>query len=338
MGGFILAKKIIACILAIVLLLCITTACKKNTTAVLVRVNEVTHSVFYAPFYVAINQGFFTEEGIKIELINGGGADKSMTALLSNQADIGFMGPEAAVYVYNEGKENHPVIIGQVTKRDGSFLVGKVKDTNFTWDKVKGKSIIGGRKGGMPEMTLEHVLRKNGIIPNQDATVRTDVQFNLMGGAFMGGTDDYVALFEPVASTMEMQGEGFIVAAIGEASGEVPYTAMMVTKEYLAKNKDILQSYINALYKGQKWVQSHNPSEIAEAIRPSFPDSSIELLTSVAKRYKDIDAWMSDPILKEDAFNNMQGIIEEAGIITKRADYNKIVDNSFAKKAVEKIK
>jgi len=207
---------------------------KKNKK---VRLIEVTHSIFYAPQYVAIHEGYFEEEGIEIELINGGGADKCMTAILANQADIGFMGPEATIYVYNEGKEDYVQVFAQLTQRDGSFLVGRSEEPDFKWENLKGKVIIGGRKGGVPEMTLEYVLKKHGLTPGKDVEVLTNVQFDLMAGAFTGGTGDYVTLFEPVASLLEKEGAGYIVASVGAASGEVAYTAYMAKKAILKRIK-----------------------------------------------------------------------------------------------------
>ncbi len=305
--------------------------CKTQTHSIL-RVNEVTHSIFYAPFYAAIELGFFKEKNIEIELTNGGGSDKSMTALLTGQADIGFMGPETAVYVYNEGQEDYPVIIAQVTQRDGSFLVGKTKDENFTWDKLKGTSVIGGRKGGMPEMTFEYALRLNNIDPKTDLNLRTDVSFDLMGGAFLSGKDDYVALFEPSASTMELAGEGYIVASIGGATDFVAYTAMMVTQSFKNKNPQLIQDFVDALYKGQQWVLSHSPKEIADAIAPAFADSDTKLIEKVVENYKAIDAWKATPKTEKSHFEQLIKVIKSAGITVEKADYDKIVDNSFADK------
>lgn len=321
--------KILSLVMLLVMLSTLFIGCKDDSQTIL-KVNEVTHSIFYAPFYAAIELGFFEEKNIKIELTNGGGSDKSMTALITGQADIGFMGPETAVYVYNEGQQDYPVVIAQVTQRDGSFLVGKTPDKNFTWDKLKGKSIIGGRTGGMPEMTLEYALRKNGMEPNVDLTVRTDVSFDLMGGAFLSGNDEYVALFEPSASLMEMANEGYIVASVGAETDYVAYTAMMVTQSFKNKNKDVVQDFVNALYKGQLWVNEHTSKEIAEAIAPSFPDSDIALITKVVENYKKINAWKTDPVCNESDFNQLIKVITDAGITVKNADYSKIVDNSFA--------
>ena len=299
-----------------------------------VRLNEVTRSVFYAPMYAAISQGFFEEVGIDLEFTTGQGADQVMIALLSNHADIGFMGPEATVYVYNEGREDHPVNFAQLTKRDGSFLVAREPDPGFTWDKVKGTTIIGGRKGGMPNMTLEYVLKNKGIMPNQDVEVLTNIQFALMAGAFTGGTGDYVALFEPIASTLEQEGAGYVVASIGQDSGEIPYTVFSAKKSYIEKNKDLIQNFTNAIYKGQLWVDKSSPVEIAEAIRPFFPDADLEILALVAERYKDIDAWAKNPRFSEEAFNRLQDVMELAGELEKRAPYSALVTNEFAERAI----
>ncbi|HEY8350007.1 MAG TPA: ABC transporter substrate-binding protein, partial [Clostridia bacterium] len=303
-----------------------------------IRLNEVTHSIFYAPQYVALNLGFFEEEGLSIELINGQGADKVMTAVLSNQADIGFSGPEAAIYVYNEGKEDHAVVFAQLTKRDGSFLVGRKPEPDFKWTNVKGKLIIAGRKGGVPEMTLEYVLKKHGVMPGVDVELDTSTQFALMAGAFTGGMGDYVALFEPVASTLEREGRGYIVASIGRDSGEIPYTAYYAKKSYIEKNPGIIQKFTNAIYRGQVWVDTHTPEEVAEALKDSFPDSDMDLLVTVVKRYKEQDTWCTDPIMKKESLDLLQEVMKTAGELEKEAPYEELVDNSFAEKAIKNIK
>lgn len=310
-------------------------ACGTNDNMTKVRLSEVTHSVFYAPQYIAIDKGFFKEEGLDIELQNGQGADKVMTAVLSGQCDIGFAGPEASIYVYNEGKEDFSVVFAQLTKRDGSFLVGKEPDSNFKWSNLKGKNIIGGRKGGVPEMTLEYVLNKNGLKPGADINVDTSVQFALMAGAFTGGNSEYVTLFEPTASMLEKEGKGYILASVGQESGEIPYTAYFAKKSYIEKNKDVIQKFTNALYKGQVWVATHTPKEIAEAIKPSFPDTDIGILETVAKRYQDIDAWCKDPVMKESSFELLQTVMNEAGQLKEKAPYDKVVDTTYAAKAMK---
>ena len=300
-----------------------------------ITLSEVTHSVFYAPQYVAINKGFFAEEGLEVELSNGQGADKVMTAVLSGQVDIGFAGPEASIYVYNEGREDYAVVFAQLTKRDGSFLVGRSPEPDFKWENLRGKTIIGGRKGGVPEMTLEFVLKKHGLMPNEDLVVDTSIQFAAMAGAFTGGEGDYVTLFEPTATMLEKEGKGYVLASLGMDSGEIPYTAYFATRSYIEKNRDIIQKFTNAIYKGQQWVEQHTPREIAEAIKPSFPDSDLETLEAVAQRYKEIDAWCKNPIMTEESLNLLQEVMQEAGELKRAAPHDKIVDNTFAIKAME---
>jgi NitT/TauT family transport system substrate-binding protein len=329
-------RKIILYLTMAAMLMLGLAGCQESEYMV-VRLSEVTRSVFYAPQYVALNLGFFEEEGLKIDLTTGQGADKVMTSVLSGQADIGFSGPEAAIYVYNEGKEDHAVVFAQLTKRDGSFLVGRKPEPDFKWSNVRDKTIIGGRKGGVPEMTLEYVLKENNLIPGVDVNVDTSVQFALMAGAFTGGQGDYVTLFEPVASTVEKEGKGYIVASIGEESGEIPYTAYYASKSYIEKNRDVIQKFTNAICKGQMWVDSHTPEEIAEVIQPSFPDSDLETLTTVAKRYKDTDAWSKDPVLNKDSLQLLQEVMSLAGELEKEAPYEKIVTTEFAEEAIKSI-
>ncbi len=301
-----------------------------------VTLNEVTHSVFYAPQYVAIELGFFTEEGIEIDLVNGGGSDRSMTAILASEADIGLMGPETAVYVYNQGKEDHAMIIGQLTNTDGSFLVGRESNAAFDWMGLKGKTIIGGRPGGMPLMTLLYVLKQKGLTPGTDVFVRTDIQFNLMAGAFEGSNADFVTLFEPTASLTEKAGKGFIVASVGAQSGPVPYTAYMVRKSLLHEKSELYYRFIKAVAKGQQWVKTHTPEEIALAIAPQFPDADVELLTVVAKNYQGIGAWCETPVMNEEDFMRMQDIIEGAGELSARVPLAAIVDNTIAQAVTNK--
>ena len=301
-----------------------------------VTLNEVTHSVFYAPQYVAMELGFFAEEGIEIDLVNGGGSDRSMTAILASEADIALMGPETAVYVYNQGKEDHAMIIAQLTNTDGSFLVGRENNDAFDWQELKGKTIIGGRPGGMPLMTLLYVLKQKGLTPGQDVNVRTDIQFNLMAGAFEGSDSDYVTLFEPTASLCEKEGIGFIVASVGAESGAVPYTGYMVRKSLLQENRELYYRFIKAVAKGQRWAAEHTPEEIAEAIAPQFVDADVELLTAVAKNYQSIGAWCETPVMNEEAFTRMQDIIEGAGELSARVPLEAIVDNSIAQEVMGK--
>ena len=330
--------KKIALILTFMMLITIAfTGCGEKALTK-VRLSEVTHSVFYAPQYVAITEGFFAEEGLEVELINGQGADKVMTALLSDQVEIGFMGPEASVYVHNQGKEDFAVNFAQLTQRDGSFLVAREPMPSFTFNDVKGKTIIGGRKGGMPEMTLEYVLKQNNIYPGKDVNVRTDIQFAVMAGAFTGGEGDFVALFEPVASQLEKAGQGYIVASIGDAGGYIPYTCYSAKKSYIEKNPEVIQKFTNGIYKGMKWVESHTPEEIAKSIAAQFPDADLEILTKVAVRYKAQDTWKPDLVLTEEGLNHMMDIIELAGELDMRAPYSEIVTTKFAEEAMKSIK
>lgn len=317
------------------------TLLKQNTkTADLktIKVNEVTRSVFYAPQYVAIANGYFEKEGLNIELTTGQGADKVMTAVLAGQSDIGFAGPEASIYVYNEGKEDYTQVFAQMTQKDGSFLVSKVKTDNFKWNDLKGKTIIPGRKGGVPYMTFEYVLKKNGLNPQKDLVLDDSIKFDLMAGAFAGGNAEYVTLFEPTASMTESAGKGYIVASVGEASGEIPYTAYFAKKSYIEGNSNVIQGFTNAIYKGEKWCKDHTAKEIAEVIKEFFPDTDVEMLTTAIQSYIDIEAWKTDPILKKESFDLLQTVMKEAGELEKEGDYTKIVNNSFAEKAIKEIK
>ena len=327
-------KRFLCGVLA-ALMLVVLCACGKQETAT-VRLSEVTHSVFYAPQYVALEQGFFADEGLNIELTNGGGADKVMTAVLTGQADIGLAGPEACIYVYNQGKDDYPVVFGQLTKRDGSFLVGR-EDVPFSWELLRGKTVIGGRAGGVPEMTLEYVMRQNGVVPGTDAAVDTTVQFNMMAGAFTGGNGDFVTLFEPTATEVAQAGKGYILASIGQESGEIPYTAYFAAASYLQDQADTIQRFTRAIARGQAWVQEHTAEEIAAAIAPQFPDSDLAVLTAVTQRHLDIDAWNAVPRMEQAALERLETVMEGAGELTRDqwVDYSAIVDNTFADAAVK---
>jgi len=330
-------SRLLAVLLIILLIIPVFSGCgQKQLTKV--RLNEVVRSVFYAPQYVALSLGFFKQEGLDIELSTGQGSDKTMTAILSNNADIGLLGPETTVYVYTQGKDDYAVNFAQLTKRDGSFLVGRKDEPNFKWENLKGKIIIGGRPGGMPEMTLEHILKSHGLIPGKDVNIITNIQFTATAGAFKSGTGDYVALFEPTATILEKEGSGKIVASIGLASGEIPYTVYSARKSFIEKNPDIIQKFTNALYRGQLWVQNHSPEEIAQAIKPYFPDADMDVLTTVIKRYKEQDTWAKNPIFNPKDLDRMQDIIIEAGILNQKVDSKILIDNTFAEKAVKTIK
>ena len=329
-------KKGAAFLLAVLLLFSCAACGTKESETQTVVLSEVTHSVFYAPQYVAIEKGFFADEGLSVELINGGGADKVMTSVLTGEADIGFAGPEASIYVLNQGKENAPVVFAQMTKRDGSFLVGRANEP-FSWDALRGKNIIGGRAGGVPEMTLEYVMRQNGIVPGTDAVVDTTVQFNMMAGAFTGGNGDYVTLFEPTATELEASGQGYILTSIGKESGEIPYTAYFANASFLQEHSDVVQRFTNAIARALKYVHDHPASEIAEIIAPQFPDTSVETLTTVVQRYLDIDAWKDTPSMKQADLERLETVMETAGVLEHDAwvQFDQLVDNQFAERAAQ---
>ena len=327
-------KRFLCGVLA-ALMLVVLCACGKQETAT-VRLSEVTHSVFYAPQYVALEQGFFADEGLKIELSNGGGADKVMTAVLTGQADIGLAGPEACIYVYNQGKDDHPVVFGQLTKRDGSFLVGR-EDVPFSWELLRGRTVIGGRAGGVPEMTLEYVMRQNGVVPGTDATVDTTVQFNMMAGAFTGGNGDFVTLFEPTATEVAQAGKGYILASVGQESGEIPYTAYFASQTYIREHADVVQRFTNAVARALTWIAEHDAAETAAIIAPQFPDTDVSVLTQVVQRYKDIDAWNATPVMAQSSLERLETVMETAGVLEHAdwVDFDRLVDNSYAHNAAK---
>lgn len=331
-------KKAIIILLTLALLgICFSGCTVKEATMRHVTLNEVTRSVFYAPLYAAAGLGFFEDEGIDLEIVTGGGSDKSMTALLAGEAEFILVGPETGIYVVNEGSKEHPIIIGQLTKRDGSFLVGREPCEDFSWEELKGKSIIGGRVGGMPYMTLMYVLKQNGLIPGTDVEVIDNIQFNLMGSAFEAGTGDYVTLFEPTATLFERNGSGYIVANIGLESGEVPYTTFMTMPSTIKDEPELVESFLRAIVKAQKWIQTATDAEIAEAMANFFPDSNIEVLEIVAKSYRDTDSWMQTPIMTEDAFERLQDIMEANGELKARVEFQSLVDNSIAEKVLNQL-
>ncbi len=294
-------------------------------------VSEVTHSVFYAPQYVAINLGFFEEEGLEIELINGGGADNVMTAVLSDQVDIGFAGPEAAIYVYKEGSSDYAEVFAGLTIKDGSMLVSREKIDNFEWSDIIGKHVLPGRTGGVPYMTFEHVLREHKINPQDDLNLDTSISFDAMTPSFVGGTGDFVTVFEPTASNLEINNQGYIVAAVGEYTDEIPYTAYFAKKSYIEENTDLIERFTKAIKKGQEWVSAHTPEEIAEVVAPSFPDADTTALISSIKNYKEINVWSTSPYISEDSFNRLQDIIIEAGELEEKVPYEKIFNDKFSK-------
>lgn len=320
--------SIILAVLVITFVSLMGCSCQKDDN--IIRVNEVTHSIFYAPFYVAMNKGYFEEEGYTIELTNGGGSDKSMTAVLSNSADIALLGPETSVYVASQDKKDLPIIFGQLTKRDGSFLFGRTQETNFDWTNLENTEIIAGRKGGLPAMTLEYVLNQKGYYDGQNITLNYDISFNNMGPAFVAGTGDYTTLFEPTATELENAGKGYIVTSIGQDSGEVPYTCFMANRSYLDKNEDQIKKFLRAVVKGYQFLTTGNLDEVAQSLLPSFPGTDIQSIKYAIESYKQIDAWNDTPVMTEDSYQRLLAIMENAGQITKQVAFQTVVDNSYA--------
>lgn len=322
-------RKFLILLLCAVLLLCSIGCAKKDDDLTKITLNEVTHSVFYAPQYAAIYLGYFEEEGLSVELVNGGGADKSMTALIAGEADFALMGPEAAIYVQNGEYEDAPKVIAQLTQTDGSFLMGRSEQEDFSWDDLAGSTIIGGREGGVPLMTLLYVLRQNGLEPGRDVEVLTNIQFDLMGGAFAGGQGDYVTLFEPTASEFESQGKGYVLASVGEAAGQVAYTCYMTRSSTISENPDLVSRFVRAIEKAQRWIADADAAEVAHVIAPAFPDSDEEVLAQVVQRYRSIDAWCADPSLNEASLEKLMQIMIEAGELDEPVPLEQFCDDSF---------
>lgn len=303
-----------------------------------IRLNEVTHSIFYAPLYVAINNGYFEDDGIEIELTNGGGADKVMTALLSNDADIGLMGPEATIYVTEGGAKDKPVVFGQLTKRDGSFIVAKNNYTNFTLNDLKGKEIIGGRKGGVPAMTLEYAIKQAGLSIGTGANevnLRTDVAFNLTASVFDSTDADFCTLFEPTASELCVSKGYSIVASVGTVSGEVPYTAFTAKKGFLEENEKLAERFLRAVYRGYKFLLKASVDEIKASLKPSFSGISDESIVKSIQSYIDVDAWVDNPAMTKQAFDRLQDIIISAGELDKKVEFDSVVDTKIANKVMK---
>lgn len=296
------------------------------------RLNEVAHSIFYAPQYVAMELGYFEDEGINLEVQTGFGADKSATAVISGDADIALMGPEATIYQYNEGNENYLINFAQLTQRAGNFVVSRTKEDDFQWEDLKGKEVIGGRPGGMPEMVFEYVLKKHNIDPHKDVNLVQNIDFANTSGAFVGGTGDYTVEFEPSATMIEEEGAGYVVASVGTESGYVPYTAYSTTKEFLAKNKELLQSFTKAIEKGQKYVEEHTAAEVAEVIAPQFKETDEKTIEKIIARYAGQDSYKTDTVFEEDSFTLIQDILEEAGELSERAPYEELVTTEFSGK------
>lgn len=314
-------------------------SCEKNTNngSTTVHLCEVVRSVFYAPMYVAIEQGFFLDEGLYIDLSTGQGADKVMQNVLSNNADIGFCGPEQVIYINNQGREDNPIIFAGLTQKDGSFLVSKTKETDFTWESLKGKEIIGGRPGGVPEMALEYVMKKNKLDPKKDVNMVTNIDFTATSGAFLSGNADYVALFEPTASMLEAQNEGYIVSSIGESLGNIAYTCFFCTQSYMDKNPRIVEKFTRAIYKGQLWVQNHNSEDIASSIESFFPGTDKKIIINVINNYKKIDAFKTNPSINKDDLEKLMDVIQsyDSSLIPSKPSYETIVNNSYSEDVIK---
>ena len=301
-----------------------------------VTLNEVAHSIFYAPQYVAIEEGYFKDEGLDLTLVTGFGADKTMTAVISGEADIGFMGAEASVS-YQEGATDPVVNFAQLTQRAGNFLVAREEMPDFKWEDLKGKKILGGRKGGMPEMVFEYILRKNGLDPQKDLTIDQSIDFGSTAAAFTGDTSaDFTVEFEPSATALEKEGAGYVVASLGVDSGYVPYTSYSAKTSYMEKNPEIIQKFTNALQKGMEYVQSHTPEEIAEVIAPQFTETDLDTVTAIVKRYYDQDTWKSDLIFEKESFELLEDILEDSGELSERVSYEDLVTTKYAREAAEK--
>ena len=308
---------------------------KEETRLTKVILNEVAHSIFYAPMYVAVEEDYFKDERIDLELVTGFGADKTMTAVLSGQADIGFMGSESSIYTYNEGAKDYVVNFAQLTQRAGNFLVSREPIEDFSWEDLKGKTVLGGRKGGMPEMVFEYILKQNDIDPEKDVMINQNIDFGSTAAAFSGGQGDFTVEFEPGATTLEAAGKGYVVASLGKESGYVPYTAFSAKKSYLEEHPDLIQSFTDALQKGMDYVNTHTPEEIAKVIQPQFKENDLETITTIVSRYYEQKTWKEDLIFNQDSFELLQDILEDAGELDSRTPYEDLVTTEFAKKAAK---
>lgn len=329
-------NKLIALLMSAVMLFGMTallTGCGKTPSTgdkTHIVLNEVAHSIFYSPLYVAIEEGYFAQEGLDVELVTGYGADKTMTALLSGEADIGFMGAEATIYSYAEGIDDGAVNFAQLTQRAGNFLVARKPIDNFSWDMLKGKNVIGGRAGGMPEMVFEYILSKNNI-SKSEVNIDQSIDFGATAAAFSGGQGDFTIEFEPHATSLELKGDGYVVASLGEASGYVPYTSFSAKKSYIKKNPEIIRSFIKALQKGMDYCAEHTPKEIAKAISPQFAETEAETLEIIVGRYAAQDTWKTNPAFEKDAFDLLQNILMDAGELDAAVPYEELVTTEFVK-------
>lgn len=318
-------KIIVIIILLIIISLFFIFSPKKDNDLRKIKIAEVAHSIFYAPQYVAHSLGYFEEQGLDVEILLVPGADKVAAAVLSGDVEIGFCGSEATIYIYNQGQDDYLVNFANLTKRDGSFIVSRKKIDNFTLEDLKGKTIIGGRMGGMPEMTLEYTLKQAGIDPKNDLYIDTSIEFASMSGAFIGGTGDFVSLFEPNALQLEQQGFGYVVASLGELGGVVPYTTYNTKKSFIESNPEVIEGFNKAIQKGLDYVHNNDAKNIAEVIIDYFPDTSLSDLETIISRYKSIDSWFETTYINEEDFNRVQDIMESANQLNQRAPYDKLI-------------
>ncbi len=331
-------KKISAIALSACFALLPLTACGGGGDGLTkIKLNEVTHSIFYAPLYLADALGYFKDENLKIELTNGGGADNVMSAVLSGDSDIGFCGPEAALYVLTGGSNDVPSVFGQLTKRDGSFLVSRKDEPNFKWTDLKGKEILAGRPGGVPAMTFEYVVNQNGLKDGTDVTLNFDVQFNLMTSAFESGTGDYCTMFEPVASEYEAAGKGYVVASVGEASGEVPYTCFMAKNSWIKKHETETNGFLRAVTKAVKYINDTPVATVAPYLTSYFESTPVSSISASIESYKAIDAWMTNLAMQEASFTRLQDIIDNAGELPRRVGFTELINTSYADKAYKDV-
>ncbi|MEG2438270.1 MAG: ABC transporter substrate-binding protein [Lachnospiraceae bacterium] len=339
-------KRILALMTVVILMITSLFACApkekvtnsnetKEKKEVKITLNEVAHSIFYAPMYVAIEEGYFAKEGIDVNLVTGFGADKTMTAVLSAEADIGFMGAESTIYTYQEGLKDPVVNFAQLTQRAGNFLVAREKMPEFSWDDLKGKEVIGGRKGGMPEMVFEYILKQNHITPFTDVTINQGIDFGSTAAAFSGGQGDFTIEFEPAATKLEQEGVGTVVASLGVDSGYVPYTSFCAKSSYIKDHPELIQSFTNALQKGMEYTKNHSPEEIAAIIAPQFAETDRKTLTQIVSRYYQQETWNDDLIFEKKSFELLQDILESAGELQERVAYEDLVTTEYAKESVK---
>lgn len=313
-----------------------TTGCgMEQSNGKKVVLNEVAHSIFYAPMYVAMEKGYFEAEGLDVTLVTGFGADKTMTALLTGEADIGFMGCESTIYTYAEGAKDYAVNFAQLTQRAGNFLVAREQIPDFQWKDLIGKKVLGGRAGGMPEMVFEYILRKNGIDPMQDVKIDQSIDFGSTAAAFSGGQGDYTVEFEPHATLLEEKGDGYVVASLGEDSGYVPYTSFSARKSYIEEHPDVIQSFVNALQKGMDEVRAMTAEEVAKIIKPQFETTEVSVIAKIVERYKNQDTWKEDLVFEEESFQLLENILMDAGVLEESVPYEKLVNANFALKSTE---